>query len=262
MATKKNIFLHTLFTTIIIAAVLLSAAVAQAPAQYQLRINYVDKDSSYNTQPPQLQTSFATQPLCIDYVNKLPALLALKGYIAASVDSFLIDSNFAQINLFIGRQQNWAQINTDSIDKKALDESGFIEKKFINKPVNFMQLQLIKERILNYYDNNGYPFASIFLDSIRFNENKLAATLKVRKGPLYHIDSISVKGKVKISNPFLQRYLGLPNGIVYNKEKLESVGKRILELPYLQEVQPAELRMLGTGSVLNLYSKTKTQQPG
>jgi hypothetical protein len=49
------------------------------------------------------------------------------------------------------------------------------------------------------------------------------------------------------------RRLAIPNGSLYNKEKLEQVSKRILELPYLQEVQPNDMTLLGTGSILNLY---------
>jgi outer membrane protein assembly factor BamA len=81
--------------------------------------------------------------------------------------------------------------------------------------------------------------------------------LTATPGPLYHIDSIRINGKAKISNNFLQHYLGLPNGSVYNKEKLELVSKRMLELPYVQEQQPSELMMLGTGSILNVYLQPK-----
>ena len=221
--------------------------------QYKLIIQFVDKDSSFTGPGLHLQTSFANQPFCIDYINKLPAVLNMQGYMAASVDSIQLDSNAAKIKLYLGSQQNWVQLSSDSVERRAMDASGYFEKNYINKPVNFTQLQLVKERILNYYENNGYPFASIFLDSIRLNNNAIAAALKVNKGPLYHIDSISIRGKAKISNQFLQRYLGIANGSIYNKEKLEQVGKKILELPYLQAQQPAELAMLGTGSVLKLY---------
>jgi outer membrane protein assembly factor BamA len=95
------------------------------------------------------------------------------------------------------------------------------------------------------------------LDSIRLEEDKINAMLKVTKGPLYHIDSIRVFGKAKISKNFLNHYLGIPKGGLYNKEKLEQVSKRILELPYLQEMQPSDISMLGTGSVLNLYLAPK-----
>ena len=60
-------------------------------------------------------------------------------------------------------------------------------------------------------------------------------------------------GKAKVSKNFLQHYLGISNGSIYNKEKLELVSKRILELPYLQEAQPNDITMLGSGSILNLY---------
>ncbi|MEO6718971.1 MAG: BamA/TamA family outer membrane protein, partial [Ferruginibacter sp.] len=107
------------------------------------------------------------------------------------------------------------------------------------------------------YEKNGYPFAAVFLDSIQLTQGTMNAFLQVNPGPLYHIDSIRLKGKVKLSEGFLQGYLGIPNGGIYNKEKLEQVSKRLLELPYLQEQQPSELVMLGTGSILDIYVQPK-----
>ncbi|MEP7142089.1 MAG: POTRA domain-containing protein, partial [Ferruginibacter sp.] len=105
----------------------------------------------------------------------------------------------------------------------------------------------------SYYEKNGYPFAGVFLDSIQLTPDAMKASLRVTRGPLYHIDSIRVRGKIKISNNFLQRYLGISNGSIYNKDKLDQVSTRFLELPYLQEQQPSELTMLGTGSILDVY---------
>lgn len=228
-----------------------------AAGQYQLRINYLDKDTTFRSQVLKLQTNFSGQTQCEEYINKLPALLNLKGYAAASIDKISYDTAFTLIELYLGIQQNWIQLRTNDIEKKALDESGFIKKNFNYKPFNVGQLEYFKERILNFYEKNGYPFAAVFLDSIVIEDNAMAAALNVKKGPLYHIDSISIKGKAKISNSFLQRYLGIAKGSIYNKEKLELVSKRILELPYLQEQQPSELLMLGTGSILNLYLQPK-----
>ena len=228
-----------------------------AVAQYQLRIDYVDKDSIFQPQALKLRTNFSSQFQCQEYINKLPELLNLKGYASASIDNIRYDTNFAQIQLYLGAQQNWVQLRTDSVEKAALDASGFNSKNFSNKPFNINQLGNIKKGLLNYYENNGYPFAAVFLDSIFLKDTAMAATLIVKKGPLYHIDSISVKGKIKISNSFLQHYLSIPNGSIYNKEKLNQVSKRLLELPYLQEQQPSELLMLGTGSILNLYLQPK-----
>ena len=258
MATTKNC-IRIFFIIFISACCITSTAFAQITdtSQYHLQIQYVDKDSSFKGEGLNVQTSFINQPLCLDYINKLPAQLQLKGYIAASIDSIAFDSASTFVNLYLGPQQKWVKLSADSIDKKVLDAGGFFSGDFESKPVNFGQVQLLKERMLNYLENNGYPFASVYLDSIKMNTDGMDAMLKVNTGPLYHIDSIRVFGKGKISNYFLQRYLNIPNKSIYSKEKLEDVSKRLLELPFLQEQQPADITMLGTGSVLNLYLQPK-----
>jgi len=85
----------------------------------------------------------------------------------------------------------------------------------------------------------------------------LVGSLIVDKGPLYKIDSIHLFGTAKISNDFLQRYLGIQDGSIYRKDRLQSISRKISELPYLQEENSWKLTMLGTGSILNLYLKPK-----
>ena len=224
---------------------------------YQLHIKFVDKDSSFNLQPLKLQTGFANKAQCSSYINGLTSLLSSKGYPTASVDSISEKENFTLIHLFLGKQYQWIKLNPEGIEKAAMDESRFKEKDYAGKLLNIQQLLALQERILNYYENNGYPFAEIFLDSIRLDDEKMEALLKVNKGLLYHVDSIRVLGKAKISKKFLSHYLAIPNNSLYSKVKLQQVGMRMLELPYLQEVQPNDITMLGSGSILNLYLAPK-----
>lgn len=222
-----------------------------------LSIKFSDKDSSFNVQSLKLQSSFSSLNAATAYINKLPALLASKGYPVASVDSSWFTDTSANILLYLGTKYNWVKLKPVSIEKRALDESGYSEKNFLDKPINIAQLQLLQQRLLDYYEREGYPFASVFLDTVQITGDKIDALLKSDKGLLYHIDSIRVYGKVNIRKKFLQRYLNIFNGSVYNKEKLQLVDKRMLELPYLTPVQPSDLTMLGAGSVLNLYVKPK-----
>ncbi len=224
---------------------------------YQLKIKLVDKDSSFNLQPLKLQTAFASSSLCGNYINGLVSLLSSKGYPTASVDSIFEKENLTSIHLFLGKQYLWINLKPEGIEKAALENSQFRERDFSGKLLNIPQLLALQERVLNYYENNGYPFAQIYLDSIRLEEEKMNALLKANRGPIYRIDSIRVFGKAKISKKFLQHYLGIANGSLFNKEKLDQVTKRMLELQYLQEVQPNDITMLGTGSMLNLYLAPK-----
>ena len=111
--------------------------------------------------------------------------------------------------------------------------------------------------MLVYLENNGYPFGKVFLDSISLIEDSVTATLLIDKGPLYKIDSIRIYGNAKISNDFLQRYLEIPNGSIYSREKLLRISRKIQELSFVQEEQPSNMSLLGTGSVLNLYLKPR-----
>jgi len=76
-------FFYIRFSIILIMNVCIAVV---ADAQYELRIDYLDKDSTFRPQTLKLQTNFSGQTQCEDYINKLSALLNLKGYAAASVD--------------------------------------------------------------------------------------------------------------------------------------------------------------------------------
>ncbi len=224
---------------------------------YQLLVNYIDKDNSFSAPEGQLQRSFNGQAACIQYIQKIPSLLAAKGYPTASVDSITYTDTAAQIFLYVGKKYYWVKITPVGIEKRAMDESGYLEKNFSNKPMNIPQLQAIQQRILLYYEKNGYPFAEVYLDSIQVDDNKINALLKVNKFIAYHIDSIHLFGKAILSKKFLYHFLNIPPGALYNKERLQQVDKRLQQLPYIQAIQPSNISMLGSGSILNLYLSPK-----
>ena len=252
-----KILLSVLLCTRFLFAVVPCNAQSKKAQLYQLQIQYVDKDNSFNAQPLKLQTAFASKAACSEYINGLPTLLSSKGYPTASVDSVFERETATTIHLYLGKQYQWIKLTPDGIEKAAMDESGFREKDYSGKLLNIQQLVSMQEKVLYYYEKNGYPFAAIYLDSIRLDDNKMDAFLRAKKGPLYRIDSIRIMGKVKISQKFIQHYLGIANGSLYNKEKIAQVDKKILELPYLQALQQNDVTLLGNGSVLNLYLAPK-----
>ncbi|MEP6583160.1 MAG: BamA/TamA family outer membrane protein [Ginsengibacter sp.] len=225
--------------------------------KYTIRYQLYGKDTSYKTGNPELKTVFDDEETASAYISTLPRVLFSNGFPAASVDSVKYDSAFAVAHLYLGEQFKWVEINTDSIEPKVLDATGWNTKQIINNKMDFTRLQSQEEKIINYYENSGYPFAEVMLDSVQFSSDKITASLLVKKGPAYRIDSIRLFGNAKIKNLFLQHYLGISNGILYDNEKLKQISNRIKELPYLKEQQPWDVTMLGSGSVLNLYLQQK-----
>ncbi|MEO8719989.1 MAG: BamA/TamA family outer membrane protein [Ginsengibacter sp.] len=242
---------------IIFFLLLLFTKNSSAQKKYSVQFSFSGKDTLYNIEQLNLKKTFDTRKEAKLYLDVLPQMLLGKGFPTASVDSVLYDSTIAAAKIYLGQKFKWAKITTDSVDKKALESIGWNEKEFENKVINFAILQTQQEKIIAYYENNGYPFAQAFLQNIEFKDDQIKAELQVSKGPLYHIDSIRVFGKVKIKNLFLQHYLGIFNGSIYDNDKLQQISKLFQQLPFVQEQQSWDVSMLGTGATLNLYLEPK-----
>ncbi|MDE3185720.1 MAG: hypothetical protein KGM16_20090 [Bacteroidota bacterium] len=230
-----------------------------AICQKKYRAEYIvsGKDTLDNFHQLGLKNDFENKESAQKYINELPATLLSRGFPAASVDSVFYDSSFVRAKIYLGEKFKWAEISTDSIDKNVLEKTGWDDRLFENKELNFSQLHSQEQKVIEYYENNGYPFAEVFLQNIEIKNDKIKAGLQVNKGLLYHIDSIHFYGKVKIKNLFLQHYLGIFNGSVYDNEKLQKISNRLQQLSFLQEQQSWDVTMLGTGATLNLYLEPK-----
>ncbi len=263
LMNKVNVVRHTflLFVFIcccIVAQPILAQNSATNNMSHRLIISRLPVDTLNNEVVVALQTLFNNEQECAAYINTLPQLLQTKGYAAASVDSvWKLGDSITVINLFLGNAFNWFKINTSGIEPKVLAASGYVERNFTGKNINPEKLQQLQQRILAWYINNGFPFAKIVLDSLSVNEEGIQAILIANTGIQYTIDSIRILGNTKTSKNFLQHYLNIGNGSLYSKEKLERVSPRLLELPFLQEQKPADVTMLGTGALLNLYLARK-----
>jgi outer membrane protein assembly factor BamA len=236
---------------------LLCGICVSAQTSYPLQLRGVDKDSAVLVNELGIQTSFSNRFSCVEYINKLPAYLQSKGYVTASIDSLQYDSLSAKLVLFTGKVYRWAQLDASRVEAALLESVGWREKSFTDQPMDFGQVSQWQERILNWLENNGHPFAKVYLDSLQLDNEKVWAKLRVDKGPAYKVDSLRVYGNAKISNNYLQRYLDIPNGSPYSKEKLLRISKRMRELTYVEEEHPSNLTLLNSGSVLNLYLKPK-----
>ena len=223
-------------------------------AQYRLHIHSIDHDSAL-LKPLSIQKLFAGKEACSVYVSRLPELFRKKGFAAASVDTVVYDSTSATAMVYLGQQYKIGSINTDSVDPNMLRAVRWEALK--KSSMSLEELESVRQKLLDQLENNGYPFGELLLDSMRFEDGAIHATLLVKKGPRYKIDSVRNLGDAKISNAFLHYHLGIRKGSYYNREKLAAISRKIGELPYLQQQQPFSLTMLGTGSVVNLYLQPK-----
>lgn len=229
--------------------------IAQDP--YRLSIRGVDRDSAFIVNTLNVKHSFESRFDCMTYVNQLPGQLQSKGYVTASIDSTAFDSTAGRLVLFVGDAYRWADLDASGVDPAILQAVGWRERMFTDKAMDFRQVEQWQDRIVTHLENNGHPFAKVWLDSFRVEGDKVHGQLRVNAGPAYRIDSIRIHGNARISNDYLQRYLDIRNGSAFNKEKLLRIGNRMRELAYVEEEHPSKLVWLGSGSILEMYLKPK-----
>ncbi|MFI5163830.1 MAG: hypothetical protein ACHQHP_01135 [Bacteroidia bacterium] len=179
------------------------------------------------------------------------------AYLAAEIDSTVIDSSKQTIYIKTGGQYKWATLKKGNVDEGTLSEVGYREKIFRGKPLYFKDVRKMQEKILTYCENNGHPFASIKLDSIRISGTSLSACLNLQKNNLIKIDSVVNRTKAKISPVYLQSYLSIKNGDLYNESLVKKIGTRIKELPFLREKMPFRVVFPGENAKVELFLEKK-----
>jgi len=242
----------------LVAAVLFLTVCRALPAQgYRVLYHPAENQSGTLMKSLALKEEFASRHEANMYVATLQNLLQTRGFITASVDSTLFDTTMAQVYLYLGEQYKWARVQAPAEYEAVLRAAGWWPDRLNGSPINFDLLYQGQQQLLRYFEDNGHPFAKVFLDSIALEGGEVSGLLKIDKGPAYKIDSIRVYGDAKVSRDFLQRHLEILNGSLYNRKKLENVSKKLADLPFVQEERNSDLTLLGTGSVLNLYLKNK-----
>ncbi|MGZ6539891.1 MAG: POTRA domain-containing protein, partial [Bacteroidia bacterium] len=186
------------------------------------------------------------------------------AYLTASYDSIYRDSLTIKAYLSFGAQYKWANLKKGNVDEGVLSEIGFREKIYNNKPFYFKSVKRIEEKLITYYENNGYPFASVKLDSIVISPESISAVLNLTKNAKENIDSVVIKGNAKISAMYMYNYLGIKPGNLYNEAQLQKVNTRIAELSFVRSSKPAQVTFSNKFNklILNLEKKKASQFDG
>ena len=179
--------------------------------------------------------------------------LQQRGYLLASADSYFVENDTLKIFIESNAIYKWAQLKNKNLDNGALNSSGFKEKIYRNKKFNVNQTARLMQKLLLWYENQGYPFAQIQFDSLEINKESFKAHLKVNKGELFIIDSVTVKGTAKITNKYLQNYIGIKPGDVYNESVMRSIETRLKELPFVTVVRETDVYLMENSALVRMY---------
>lgn len=93
------------------------------------------------------------------------------------------------------------------------------------------------EKIVQYLENNGYPFASVSLTTEWENDTTPLYRMSIEPGRYTKVDSIVLKGNIKLSQSYLWPYLGLRKKGAYSEKTIREVARKLSDIPFATVVQ-------------------------
>jgi len=177
------------------------------------------------------------------------------GHLEATIDTIKA-INLVTANVFVGPVYKWAFLKINEEDDVLLNNTGYREKYFNNKPFSMAEVYKMQKKAIEYAENNGYPFASSQLTNIKVAE-QFSAELIFNKNELVTIDSLIVVGEPSVNYRFLKKYLTINRGDLYNESKLKKIDKLINDLQFLQTAKPTQIEIINDKANVYIYLKSK-----
>lgn len=183
--------------------------------------------------------------------------LQYRGYLLATADSILADSNSIRAVISENSLYKTAYLKLGNLDPGLASKLGISEKLFFNKPFRYKEVARSLEKIIQYYENNGYPFTSVNLDSVTTQNNQLSAVIHVEKNKYFKIDSIKIVGSAKLNSGFLNRYLSVKPNMAYSEQTMQSISQKIKQLAFVTEKQTQRVQLTERTNKLILFLDKK-----
>lgn len=224
-------------------------------AQYTLHLKFNDeqKISKRFTQKINLSNQADFNKELQKVVTQLQSL----GFLTVNVDS-IVSLNFNKTTyLTLGQRYKWTELKIDKKDAFVFADAGLEEKSYRQQFFSPKELNKIHTRLLNYLENNGYPFASIRFDSILILPNSISAKLKIEKNKFILIDSIKQEPNIVASKNFISHYLQIKEGMPFSEKRNTEISKKLKQLPFLKENKSALLRVTDKTTKLYLFLDKK-----
>jgi outer membrane protein assembly factor BamA len=182
--------------------------------------------------------------------------LLFEGYLEATIDT-LRAGNTLFCSVRAGKYYR--------IERMVLlvDSNTTMDSRVVNKPLNSGILRQEGLRLIKDYENNGYPFVRVTIDSLTTRSVKPGVSRAsiyghLTPGPWVVMDSLHIRSAQPLPYHYIQSYLDFNPGAPYNEEKITRTEKRLKELPFLTLRQSPEIRFTpGKASLFVFAEKRK-----
>lgn len=206
-------------------------------------LNFNEKDSV-------ITKVFNDSLACTKYVQKLKLQLLKKDFVSLNVDSLILKKDTSIFNFFLSKYfKNIIISKTISIGIE--EKMSFYPKE--NSSYSSADYIKLQEKIIGYWENNGFPFCSVQLVNTSVEEYSLKGDLEIKKNIPVKLDSINISGTLKLNKYFIYNFAGIKPGAIYNESKIRNAGNRLRELSFATLEKSPQLIFTRKYTKLNLF---------
>ncbi|MES2778584.1 MAG: hypothetical protein V4651_01685 [Bacteroidota bacterium] len=186
------------------------------------------------------------------------------SFLNASYKHIEMHNDTVWASVLPGNSYKWVKLRRGNVPADIISSAGFREEQFAGKAIDPLLFAKRAERIITFLENNGYPFASLKLDSIEVDSQGIQAALKLETFEQVLFDTMDIMGDARIKKNYLYRYLGIHPNAPYNEELIRYSNSRISQLPFLKVVRPTGIYFYGNKAMpmLNLENRKASSIDG
>lgn len=193
-------------------------------------------------------------------LQKVEGYFKEQGYAGASIDSVGLKGDSLQIHFFQGWKFRMNSMNITGVSPEAWQEShltGAMKKRQVYSKV---RTESHFSSLLSYYQNRGYPFASLKEERTEIIPDSTLKTTLVRfqyaldPGSIYYVDSIILEGKIRENPKFVQNLMRIHPGQLYRYSEIKEIPGILNNSIYYQRVKKPE-------EIFSLDGKVKLRIP-
>ena len=157
-----------------------------------------------------------------------------------------------------GKKYHWAKIELEDKHKDILKKTGFNSLQWEGKYISPAKISALSEKILDFLDNTGYPFAYVYLDDIDFTgQDSVKTKLKIIKNKRFYFDSLEITSDIELSTSFLKNYLDIQRDDIYDYSKVKTIKKKLNNLKFVELASEPAVAFYGNQATIKLNLKYK-----
>jgi len=179
--------------------------------------------------------------------HRIETGLTENGYYNFLLNKILVkqEKDSLHVELFIDLAEGEPTYINKFVFENSKDDSLIIDKYFKNVKGEIFNKYFIETKIndlLNYYENNGYPFAVVKISSVRFFTDSLDRVhkadiyLTLKKNQLCRINKIEIIGNDKTKSGVILRNARINIGELYSEKVISKIPERLNRLRFFEVV--------------------------